>query len=112
MKLFAALRADGKYVAVSAIVYDRHSSYLIVNGIDINNQIRGSNALLLDFAIEYFTDKVKNFDFEGSMHKDIEAFYRKFGGKINEYMRVYKPNFINALFTFAKSVYKKLRYGR
>jgi hypothetical protein len=112
IKLFGAKNNLGELMAVCCLVYDKTSSYLILNGIDIEKQIRGANALLIFESIKFFHGKCKYFDFEGSMLPGVEQFYRRFGGELTSYYRIWNDNFFNYLKSRAKKFYKKLRYGR
>ncbi len=110
---FGALDLNSSLIAVLGLVYDERVSYLILNGIDIENQIRGANALMIFEAIKFI--KAKNipiFDFEGSMLPGVEQFYRRFGGELVPYYRIWQDNLFNYAKSYAKKMYKKMRYGR
>jgi len=109
---FAARDSKGNTIAVCGIVHDSKSSYLILNGIDIKKHIRGANALMLFESIKYYQSKCNLYDFEGSMLPGVEQFYRRFGGELASYYRIWSDNFFNYTKTKAKKVYKKMRYGR
>lgn len=109
---FAALNQENEIISVCGLVYDNNSSYFLLNGIDIDNQIRGANALMIFESIKYFHDKCQNYDFEGSMLPGVEQFYRRFGGELVPYMRIWNDNFFNYFKSSVKKTYKKLRYGR
>ena len=112
IKLFAAKNINNDITAVAGVIYDTKCAYLILNGIDHKKIIRGTNEYLLYKTIEYSHNNSQTFDFEGSMIKPIESFYRKFGGTLTPYMRIWKSNLLN----FAKmqliSLYKKIKYGK
>jgi len=109
---FGAYDSDNNCISVCGIVYEDKSSYLLLNGIDIEKQIRGANAHMIYESIKYFHDKCRFYDFEGSMLYGIEEFYRKFGGELTPYMKIWNDNFFNYAKTKAKKIYKKMRYGR
>jgi len=109
---FGAYDNNGNCIAACGIVYEDKSSYLLLNGIDIDKQIRGANAHMIYESIKYFHDKCSIYDFEGSMLPGAEEFYRKFGGDLHTYMRIWNDNFFNYAKTRAKKIYKKWRYGR
>ena len=110
---FGAYDKNKKLIAVCGLVYDEKSAYFLLNGIDIDYQVRGANALMILEAIKYFKEKkIPLFDFEGSMLPGVEPFYRKFGGELVPYMRIWNDNFFNYVKSKAKKVYKKIRYGR
>ncbi len=110
--LFGAVNQDGETIAVCGLVYDEKSSYLLLNGIDNDKLVRGANALIILEAIKYFHGKSRYFDFEGSMLPGVEQFYRRFGGELVPYYRIWNDNLFNYMKTLAKKTYKKLRYGR
>ena len=109
---FGAYNNKGNCIAVCGLVYEEKSSYLLLNGIDINNQIRGANAYMIYKSIKYFHSKCNYYDFEGSMLLGVEQFYRRFGGELTPYMRIWNDNFFNYVKSKAKKIYKKIRYGR
>jgi len=111
-KSFGAYNSNGICIAVCGLVYDKKSSYLILNGINIDSHIRGANTLMLFESIKYFHDKCDFFDFEGSMLPGVEQFYRRFGGELTPYMKIWNDNFFNYFKAKAKAMYKKFRYGR
>ena len=99
-------------MAVSGIVYDQHISHLLFNGFDPNTISRGANEYLIFKTIEFAYDKSIYFDFEGSMLKSIESFYRKFGGELMPYSRIWQNNFFNSVKQKMIKLYKKLKYGK
>jgi len=109
---FGAYDIDNNCIAVLGIAYEKKSSYLLLNGIDIDRQIRGANAYIVDESIKYFHDKCDYYDFEGSMLNGVEQFYRRFGGELTPYYRIWNDNFFNYAKSKAKKIYKKMRYGR
>ncbi len=109
---FGVYDKDNKCIAVLGIVYEEKSSYLILNGIDIDNQIRGANAYIIHESIKYCHSKCKFYDFEGSMLPGVEQFYRRFGGELTPYYKIWNDNFFNYTKAKAKKIYKKMRYGR
>lgn len=109
---FGAYTSDNRLISVSGLVYDDTTAYLLFNGIDIANQVRGANTLLVKETIKYFQGKCEIYDFEGSMLLGVEEFYRRFGGELTPYMRIWNDNFFNYAKSKAKKIYKKIRYGR
>jgi len=109
---FGAYDTNDRCVAAGGVIYEEKSAYFLLNGIDIENMTRGANTLLIYEAIKYFHDKCDYFDFEGSMLPGVEPLYRKFGGELTPYMRIWNDNFFNYAKTKAKKIYKKIRYGR
>lgn len=109
---FGAYDRNNNLLSVAGLVYDNKASYLLLNGIDIDKQVRGANALMIFETIKYFQGKVQWYDFEGSMLKGVEQFYRRFGGELTPYYRIWNDNFFNYAKSKAKKLYKKFRYGR
>ncbi len=112
LRTFGAFNEVGDCIAVLGIVYEDKSSYLLLNGIDIEKQVRGANALMIWNTIEYFYNKCNYFDFEGSMLPGVEPFYRRFGGELTPYYKIWNDNLFNYVKMKAKKLYKKMRYGR
>lgn len=76
-------------------VYDQQNCYYILGGIDKTSPVPGINALLVQKAIEKAKQiGCKTYDFEGSMIKGVEAFFRSFGGQLEPYYTVNKANLI------------------
>jgi len=109
---FGAYDKSGRCIAVCGLVYDDKSSYLLLNGICRDNNIRGANDYMLSHTIEYFHNRCKYYDFEGSILVGVEPFYRRFGGELTPYMKIWNDNFFNYAKIKAKKIYKKVRYGK
>jgi hypothetical protein len=109
---FSAEDKEGNILAVCGIVFDTNSSFLILNGIDIENHIRGANAMMIYESIKYFKKRSIYYDFEGSMLPGVEQFYRRFGGELTPYMRVWNDNLMNYAKSRIKKRIKKIKYGR
>jgi hypothetical protein len=109
---FGAYNSSGECIAVCGLVHEEKSSYLLLNGIDIEKQVRGANAYMIHESIKHFHSQCNYYDFEGSMLPGVEQFYRRFGGELTPYMRIWNDNFFNYAKSKAKKIYKKIRYGR
>jgi len=109
---YGAYNSNDQCIAVCGLVHNEKSSYLLLNGIDVNNEIRGANAYLIHWTIIDLHDKCELYDFEGSMLFGVEEFYRRFGGELTPYYRVWNDNFFNYAKSKAKKIYKNMRYGR
>lgn len=110
---FAAVDNDDNIIAVCGYVFSQNTSYLILNGIDIDKNTRGANALMIFESMKLLKEKgITIFDFEGSMLPGVEQFYRRFGAELVPYMRIWNDNFINYSKSKLKRIYKKFRYGR
>lgn len=72
-------------------IYDKHTCYYLLGGINKTEKIQGVNNLLILYAIEKAKNLgCKTFDFEGSMLKGVEKFFRGFGPELVPYFTVNK----------------------
>lgn len=70
-------------VAGAFCVFDRHTAYYLIGGIDTNKGYDGAQALVLWQSILYAKSLgLASFDLEGSMVPTIEKFFRQFGGEL------------------------------
>jgi hypothetical protein len=87
---WVAKNEAGKVVAGIICVHDSTAAYLLISGTDIREGSHGAIQLLYWEAIKYYSDKVRIFDFEGSMLPGVAALFLSFGGKMTPYSRVFK----------------------
>lgn len=74
-------------------VYDTVNCYYLLGGVYKNSGVPGVNNLLVQKSIEKAQLLgCKTFDFEGSMLKGVEIFFRNFGGKMEPYYTVNKAS--------------------
>ncbi len=71
------------------VLNDGQSAYLLATG-RIPDAAGGEVAALIWQAIQYYSDKTASFDFEGSMMKGVEGFFRRFGGTQKPYFQLKK----------------------
>jgi hypothetical protein len=111
MKLVSLSNSTG-IMAVAGIIYDKNSTNLVLNGVNNLNIKKGANELLIFETIKFAYENSKYYDFEGSMLFEINSFYKKFGGKQTQFLKVYKDNLFN--YSIEKSIkfYKKIKYGK
>ena len=88
-KIFIAEGADGLPHAAIYIVYDQRCAILLLSGGDEELRGSGAGSLLTWEAIRFASTVSKRFDFEGSMMRSIENFYRDFGGQQIPYFRIW-----------------------
>ena len=82
---------NGSPVAASFCVYDRETAYYVLGGYDDERRHHGAGPLACWAAIEKAQELgLKYFDFEGSMVRDIERYFRGFGGRLTPFYRVTK----------------------
>lgn len=72
------------------LVWDDRTAYYLVGGSDPELRTSGAASLLMWEAIQFAQDKVKEFNFEGSMIQSIERFFRAFGGQQQQYFKIKK----------------------
>jgi Acetyltransferase (GNAT) domain len=94
--LWIARDARGMGVAAAGVLYDWRCAYLLLNGTS-DAAPTGTNSLLIKTIIDDTLERNLDFDFEGSMIRPIEAFYRGFGGDRISYYRIWNPTVVNAL---------------
>ncbi len=81
-------------LATCFIVHDNRKAYYLMGGYDTNNRHHGAGPLALFHAIKHAKEiGLDLFDFEGSMHQDIERYFRGFGGTVISYLTVNKAWF-------------------
>jgi hypothetical protein len=85
--LFACDEADRVH-AVAYLVRDRRTAYYLMGGGDPQLRTSGASSLLMWEAISQARGFASVFDFEGSMLRPIERFFRAFGGRQTPYRRV------------------------
>jgi hypothetical protein len=72
-------------------IYDKNTCYYLLGGVNKKSGIQGVNNLLIQKSIEKAKELgCKTFDFEGSMLKGVEKFFRSFGGEMVPYYTVNK----------------------
>jgi hypothetical protein len=72
-------------------IHDQTTCYYLLGGVDKNSGVQGVNNLLVQYCIEEAAKRgCKVFDFEGSMLKGVEKFFRGFGPELVPYYTVNK----------------------
>lgn len=103
---------EGELMCAGLLYYDSKTAYLPINGVS-SAALAGANEFLITEMIKLSLDKrLLYFDFEGSMMRPIESFYRMFGGDRIQYLKIYRPNLLNSSFEFLKRSYKKIKFGK
>jgi Acetyltransferase (GNAT) domain len=85
--LFACDEAERVH-AVAYVVWDRHTAYYLMGGGDPQLRTSGASSLLIWEAIRRAREASHVFDFEGSMLRPVERFFRAFGGRQTPYLHV------------------------
>lgn len=84
-------KKDNQILGMVFCVYDKHNCYYMLGGVDKKSGIQGVNNLLVQKCIEKSKDLgCTTFDFEGSMLKGVEKFFRSFGPELVPYFTVNK----------------------
>lgn len=78
----------GRVHAVAYVVWDRHGAYFLISGGDPELRKSGAQSLLLWEAMVRSLALTDVFDFEGSMLKPVERFFRDFGASQTPYLHV------------------------
>jgi hypothetical protein len=78
----------GHVHAVSYAVWDRHAAYYLLGGGDPALRTSGASSLLMWESIKRARAVTDVFDFEGSMLRPVERFFRAFGARQTPYLRV------------------------
>jgi hypothetical protein len=86
---------EGRISSAVMCIYDRQAAYYLLAGNNRDHMINGANNLLVHKSIIKAKELgCKIFDFEGSMIKSVEKFFRSFGGQIVPYYTVNKGKFL------------------
>ncbi len=96
-KIFLARNKNGDLCGGIYIVWDKKSSYYLSGGSPDQYRTTGAMPFLIWEAIKFSSKITKQFNFEGSMIRPIERFFRAFGAKQIPYFEISKSNsiFIN-----------------
>lgn len=86
----AASDSRGKVHAAEFFVWDAKRGYRLAGGHDTSLGPSGGAVLLVWTLMEFAATRTAVFDFEGSMHKPIEASFRSFGARRVGYQRIVK----------------------
>jgi lipid II:glycine glycyltransferase (peptidoglycan interpeptide bridge formation enzyme) len=97
-------KKHNQLLGVVFCIFDQHSCYYLLGGVDKSAGISGVNNLLVQKSIEKAQQLgCKIFDFEGSMLKGVEKFFRSFGPRLVPYYTVNKAKLpIEILLKFKK----------
>ena len=106
-KIFKASDSKGNTHAVLYLVWDTDTAYYLMGGGDPELRSSGAASLLMWEAIRFASNRVSQFDFEGSMVQGIERFFRTFGAVQTPYFRITKVN--NRLLQFVNQLIPVLR---
>ena len=91
-KLFLVKDNEGTIVAGQYLVWDQISAYNLLLAIDENHKNMGVGPKLLWHSIQFASEYVDTYDFEGSMLPQVQPFFESFGGNPVTYYQIYKIN--------------------
>ncbi|MDZ7878025.1 MAG: GNAT family N-acetyltransferase [Saprospiraceae bacterium] len=98
-RIFFAKNTEGVVQAAIYVVFDGTTAYYLAGGTTEAGRTHGALFGLLNYAIQEATAQgCTIFDFEGSMLRGVEPFFRGFGGQLTPYFRVFK--FANRFLAF------------
>lgn len=84
-----------KPIAATFCIYDQNTVYYLLGGYDNFNKHQSAGALCVWNSIQLSKELNKKiFDFEGSMLKPVERYFRDFGGDLVAYYTVNKASII------------------
>jgi hypothetical protein len=89
-RILGAADASGRVHAALYVVWDDRTLYALMNARDPELEKPGSNTVLYWEAIRLAAEVARVFDFEGSMLKPVEHYFRGFGGRQVPYFCVTK----------------------
>ena len=104
-KIYKAIDCNKNVHAINFYIRDNKSVYYLMSGFDPNYRASGAQDFIQWEAINYYCDKVKYFDFEGSMIESIESNFRKFGAVQKQYFRICKKNIMNKIKDIVKIIF-------
>jgi len=88
--IWGAYDKENHLHAASFVVWQESCAYIIASGIDEAYRKSYGKALSLWTAINDLSGQVRSFDFEGSMLRGVEQFFRKFGAQQMPYFVIEK----------------------
>lgn len=91
-RILFAEDAQSRVHAAIYIVWDENAAYYLMGGVDPDLLSSAAMSLLMWEAINLASRASKTFDFEGSMIKGVERFFRSFGSEPKPYFQISKTN--------------------
>jgi hypothetical protein len=90
--LYCAQDARGQVHAAAYVVSDQQAAYYLLGGGNPELRNSGASSLLLWEALQQAAAAGRDFDFEGSMMRPLEHFFRGFGGRPCTYLGLYRES--------------------
>jgi hypothetical protein len=104
--------AQDRVHAVIYVVWDGHAAYHLLGGADPELRTSGASSMLMWEAILRAGAVTDVFDFEGSMLKPVERFFRAFGSRQTPYLRVSRQSGRARAALAAREGWRRLRSRR
>ena len=103
-KLLGIFDKDNNCLSICFLLWDKNYAYLVALSSDPSKLKSGATSRLIYESLNFLKDKSQNFDFEGSMNKNIYSFYRSFGSERYEYFKIrnFKPRFLKIFYEIIK----------
>lgn len=100
-KIFKIIDSEDRIHAVTLYIYDKKEVYYWLGASDAELRESGGHTYVVWYAIQYFADKVRTFNFGGSMMEAVEKNFRNFSASpIPYYVITYDK----------RSIFTKLAY--
>lgn len=106
-KMFTAVDKEGNIHAAAYVVYDKNICYYLFAGRDSKFKKSNAQTLIIWKCIEFASNVSNSFDFEGSMIRGIENYFRRFGGTPTVYYAIEKLSISEKICSIVKSSVKK-----
>jgi hypothetical protein len=91
-KILLAKDSAGKIAAAIFIIWDSSTAYYLIGGKDDDFGNSGAMSLLFWKAFNMLSNSVRSFDFEGSMMKGVENYFRSFSADQKGFFEVSQIN--------------------
>jgi hypothetical protein len=86
--IWGAYDAENRLCAGVFVVWQKNCAYYIAGGNDTERRKSGGLALAMWTAINDLSERARSFDFEGSMLRGVEHFFREFGAFQKSYFAI------------------------
>lgn len=104
-RMFIAEDAQSNVHAALYLVWDSNAAYYLIGGGDSSLRASGAQSLLMWEAIRHSSTVTRAFDFEGSINRNIECFFRGFGAVQTLYLNVRRASRRLRMLTAAKNLF-------
>lgn len=105
-KIWYAAGEQQQWAGAIFVAWDKQTAYYIIGAKDDSFGNSGAMSLLFWHAIKQLSNKVRSFDFEGSMIQGVENYFRSFGGMQRMFFEISHDR---ALLMKMRSMWRTLR---